>query len=45
VCEGCTQREGAQVLRLETRRAHQSVGAHLLKGFIKDHKASSREAH
>jgi hypothetical protein len=45
VCEGCTQREGAQVLRFETCRVHQSEGAHLLKGFIKDHKASSREVH
>jgi hypothetical protein len=45
VCEGRTQREGAQVLRFETCRAHQSEGVHLLKGFIKGHKASSREVH
>jgi hypothetical protein len=46
VCEGRTQGEGAQVLRLEQEEgAPKREGVHLFKGFTKYHKASSREAH
>jgi hypothetical protein len=42
---GTPKERGTQVLSFETCRVHQSEGAHLLKGFIKGHKASSREVH